>query len=363
MEVIILHQTFNDGDAIGHDIQGMYEVCNKNNIIVSVFCEYNQANPIYEVLSYKELKRKITSKNNILIYHHSIYWKLGENILREAKCRVIIRYHNITPPEFFEDYSDKYYKITSLGREQTKRLVREHSFYWLSDSNFNNLEIIALGMNTEKTAVVPPFHKIEYMEEVKADSNLLNNLKKSTRTNVLFVGRVTTNKGHLNICKVAKSYLELYGDNITFWIVGGFDSEIENYYKELNRFIAKWSLQENVIFTQKVSINQLKSYFQGSDLFLCLSEHEGFCVPLIESQYNNLPIVAYDTTVISETMGNDQLFFNHFDEDLIASAIFKVISDKSVASYLIEKGQHNFCTRFTNEIISEQFINVINTFK
>ncbi|MCR8635977.1 glycosyltransferase [Paenibacillus radicis (ex Xue et al. 2023)] len=362
MEIIILHQTFTDGDAIGHDIQGMYDVCNENNINVSIFCEYNQANQKYKVIAINELKRKINTKNNILIYHHSIYWKLGESFLKEAKCKVIIRYHNITPSKFFENYSDKYYKITSVGREQTKRLIKEHDFYWLSDSNFNNLELLELGINPEKTEIVAPFHKVEYMDDIEADINLLNNLKKSSRVHVLFVGRVATNKGHLNICKVAKSYLELFDNNITFWIVGGFDPEIESYNKEINNYITRWNLQEYVIFTNKVSINQLKAYFLGSNIFLCLSEHEGFCVPLIESQYNNLPIVAYNSSAIAETMGDGQIVFEKFDEDLIAAAIFEIGSDKSIASYLAEKGKYNYSTRFKNEIISEQFINFIKMF-
>ncbi len=354
-----MHQTFLDGDAIGHDIQGMYDVCKKKNINVFVFCENNYADIKYQTIDLNELKKKIKIKSNIVIYHHSIYWELGEKILHEVNCKVIIRYHNITPPHFFKGYSKRYFETTNAGRLQTKRLSNESRFFWLSDSNYNNSEVLELGVKSSLTEVVAPFHKIEHMDQVEVNTELLNSLIKNSIINVLFIGRVATNKGHKRICQVAKAYKELFGDNFIFWIVGGFDNEISKYNEEIQNYIHQWGLQDNVIFTQKIPIETLKSYILGSDLFLCLSEHEGFCVPLIECQYHKLPVVACQSTAIGETLGKEQMLFATFDEDMIASAIHEVATNKDVSNYIIEKGQENYYTRFTNDILERKFSDFI----
>lgn len=359
MEVILLHQTFSDGDAIGHDIQGMYSALEKLSLPVYIFCEYNVSKHPYRMIDLSELRSKIKMRSNLLIYHHSIYWQLGEQILKEAKCKVIVRYHNITPPEFFEKYSNRYYQITFNGRKQTERFVQRPDFYWLSDSNYNNDELLELGLPIERASVIPPFHKVEEINQIPADKQLLGSLQRSDHINVLFVGRVASNKGHMRICKTVKSYVELFGSHITFWIVGGMDNEIQKYYEELNAYVRRWNLDRNIVFTNKVPENQLKAYYQGCDVFVCLSEHEGFCVPLIEAQYLKLPVIACDSSAIAETIGDEQLVFSEFNEDLIASAIHVVAKSDDIRSYLVHNGLVNYRTRFTNEIIEEKFVELM----
>lgn len=363
MEVVILHQTVADGDAVGHDIEGMYQFFTKAKIPVFIYCEYNYTQNIFNELTLDELKRKISLKDNIVLYHHSIYWPLGEDVLKNAKCRVIIRYHNITPPKFFDGYSQNHFEKTKEGLKQTKRLAANPNYYWLHDSYFNCSEILELGVSKAQCGVMAPFNKVEYMDGIEADYNTLNHLVQTSRVNAVFIGRVATNKGHMKICNVAKSYRELYGDNITFWIVGGFDQELTKYNNELNEYIRRYGLESNVIFTQKVSIQALKSYILGCDVFICLSEHEGFCVPLIEAQYYKLPVVTWDNTAIKETIGKDQLVFASFDPDLIASAIYNVATNKDISSFLIEKGIYNYTSRFTIETLErefEQYLKLVN---
>lgn len=361
MEVILLHQTFADGDAIGHDIQGMYDVLKKLNFSVSVFCEYNHTEQKYNIKKLDKVKKLVLEKQTLIIYHHSIFWSLGESILDAAKCRVIIRYHNITPPEFFDGYSEIYYQKTVEGYKQTERFSKKTDFFWLHDSFFNYTDILALGVKEEYCAVVAPFHKVEHMESLEADYSTLNNLVRGSRVNILFVGRISTNKGHMKICRVVKAYREMYGPDFTCWIVGGFDSELSKYNKELNEYIDRYGLNENIIFTQKVSIQTLKSYILGCDVFLCLSDHEGFCVPLIEAQYYKLPVVTWDKSAIKETVGDDQLVFSAFNADLIAAGIHSVATNKDISSYLIDKGLHNYYSRFKNHIIEENFVQVLQS--
>lgn len=343
MEFIILHQTISDGDAIGHDIQEMYKIIKNKGISVWVFCEnFNSTEDIVN-LNYELLKKKINEKSTVLIYHHSIYWKLGEEIINQSNCKLIMKYHNITPPIFFEKYSDNYTKLTTLGREQTKRLVRNPKFSFLSDSEYNNKELLDLGVNIEETSILAPFHKIEILSSlVKEQEEMISFLKSNGCINVLFVGRVAPNKGHLNICHVVNSYRKLYDMNIKFWIIGGYDQEINLYNQEIENLIQSNQLDKNIIFTNKISAETLKSFFVGCDIFLCLSEHEGFGVPLIEAQYFEKPIVALNRAAVKETVGENQIVTDKFDPEYLASVIHTIANDQEIYNYLVLQGIENF---------------------
>ncbi|WP_282171255.1 glycosyltransferase family 4 protein [Cytobacillus firmus] len=361
MNVIIAHQTFADGDAIGNDIKGMYKVLEANKFNVFIFCENDLSNsPWMKRIKYENVIRMIKDKSTLIIYHHSIFWENGEKLLANSNCKVIIRYHNITPQHYFRRYSRGYFEITEKGRKQTIRLLGYDRFFWLNDSQFNCNEIIAQGKPLNLTAVLPPFHNIEDLNNLLPDKNILEDLKKKNYSNVLIVGRIAPNKGHKKLIQVVNAYKNLFHSKIKFWVVGSIDPGLNLYFNELNKWIRRYGLENNIYFTNKVSDNALKSYFLGSDIFLCLSEHEGFCVPLIEAQFFGLPIVAIQSSAISETIGTNQEVFDAFDSAAIAVVIEKIINNKEFASNLIKEGKKNFESRFLKEKIEKDFLSIIN---
>ncbi|MGE7614036.1 glycosyltransferase [Paenibacillus sp. NPDC101420] len=363
MEFIILHQTISDGDAIGHDIQEMYKIIEKKGIDVGVFCENFMTSENVQRIDLENLKKKIKNATTVLIYHHSIYWKLGEEVLNHSKCRVIVKYHNITPSYFFENYSEIYKRQTSMGREQTKRLANNPEFNFLSDSEYNNQELISLGVDVEKTRILAPFHKIEILASViQEQDEVISLLRNNNCINVLFVGRVAPNKGHINICHVANSYRKMYGEKIKFWVIGGYDQEISSYNHEIEELIRKNSLEDNIIFTNKISAETLKSFFVGCDIFLCLSEHEGFGVPLIEAQYFNKPVIALDRAAVKETLGDNQLAIDIFDSNYFAAAIYTVAHNRDIYDYLTNVGLENFQLRFSLSVLKEKFEDYIDEY-
>ncbi|WP_160044147.1 glycosyltransferase [Paenibacillus sp. USDA918EY] len=361
INIILLHQTVADGDAIGNDISEMFRILKQQGYQVSVYCEHQHSNGEMCFITYNELLDKIKNPHNLIIYHHSIYWEKGEEIIKKSLCNVVVRYHNITPNYFFEEYSKRYYDTTTKGREQTRRLASYKRFRWLSDSLYNNNEILELGVDKTQTCVIPPFHKIELVSQIEPDYITLDLLLNSDDINILFVSRVAPNKGHLNICYVANSYKKIFGDNFKVWVVGGFDDELRKYNESIFSLIHQFNLENNITFTKKISPEELKSYFLGCDIFLCLSEHEGFGVPLIESQYFNLPVVAISSSAVDETLGENQLVFDNFNDELIASAINLISNNKQTRDYLISKGKDNYNNRFSPKLLEEKFIDFIKT--
>lgn len=360
MRFIIAHQTFTDGDDVGHDIIGQHETLKGLGFEVTVFAE----NYLHSAHQYKtkdiNFKKILSDEDNILIYHHSIYWKLGKQLLDKFRGKIVVKYHSITPPEFFKQYSNKYYEFTEKGIEQTKRIAKMKKInLFLGDSGYNCKELEKYGVANDLLRVASPFNKIEEMKAIDVNEGLLTSLRTNGKINVLFIGRVVPNKGHKHIIKVAYSYKKYFDNNMALWIVGSLDTVLRDYTKELNNLANELNVNDVVHFTGEVSINHLKSYLLGSDIFLCLSEHEGFCMPLIEAQYFNLPVVAYNCPAVSETLGKNQIIFDKLNYDLIASAIDTVAKDKDTRECLIDHGYKNYL-RFRNDSIKENFINILS---
>ncbi|NIR26507.1 MAG: glycosyltransferase, partial [Gammaproteobacteria bacterium] len=115
------------------------------------------------------------------------------------------------------------------------------------------------------------------------------------KTNVLFVGRVSPNKGHVHLMNTVLYYRMLFDDNIRLVIAGHVSPHLTKYYAHLLRMARSLGISKNVEFWGKVTTRQLASLYRESDAYLLLSEHEGFCVPILEAQSQGLPVIAYDS--------------------------------------------------------------------
>lgn len=355
MKIIIMHQTVVNYDAIGNDIECMYKILKKDNFC-KVFAQ-NRLNSLVEYIEEDELLELIQSASLIIIYHHSVYWLHGEEILEKNKGRLIIRYHNITPPEFFQPYNVSQYQQCSLGREQTQRYLNKFKkAYWLLDSEYNSTDILL--DNKKRIAVCPPFNLIEQWAEKKPVEKILKSLIFDECINLLFVGRIAPNKGHLKLIEVVNCYCNVFGTDIKLRIIGKLDENIAGYNDEIMEAIKKYGIEDNIEFIGEIDDSKLISYYIGSDFFLCTSEHEGFCVPLVEAQHFGLPIICINSTAIPETIGSNQLVLKDSAKEL-AAAINILYGNEKYYKFLRDNGQKNYSERFTFTEIRKRFMEIM----
>lgn len=345
-----MHQTVTNHDAIGNDIEKMYQILSKRNKCY-VFA-VNQFNDFFDYIDMNNLKKEIQQEDTVVIYHHSGYWKLGEEILDQCKGKIIIRYHNVTPSVFFEPYDEFGYNQCKLGREQTIELAAKFpEALWLSDSEFNRREIH--NVQNDKHFVCAPFHKIENWTNTIPDEKVLQKLLYDKRLSVLFVGRVAPNKGHRFLLNIINCYHQNYDSNIILRIVGKLDDALKEYSDELLRQIHCYELESNVEFIEEVNDATLLSYYLGSDVFLCVSEHEGFCVPILEAQNCELPIIARNRCAVPDTIGWGQLLLQD-DVREYAAALHEIKTNKNLVDYLRKQGKKNY-NNYTNEKLTKCF--------
>lgn len=355
--IIIMHQTVTSHDAIGNDIENMYNILNENHLC-RVYAN-NKFNSNIQYLDSNELNSWIKDPNTIVIYHHSVYWEEGERIIVVFNGTLIIRYHNITPPIFFEKYNDFHTSQCKKGREQTINFAKHlRKAYWLSDSSYNNLDIVEYVPN-DRIEVLPPFNNIEKWANSDLDEQIMNELIFSENLNVLFVGRIAPNKGYTTLIETIKYYRNSFGRDIKLRIIGKFDDGLPGYNGLLRSMIQQYNLNNNIQFIGEITDSVLMSYYLGSDVFLCASEHEGFCVPIVEAQYFKLPIIAVNECAVPDTIGKNQLILKR-DPKILAAALHTLKMNSHFREYLRDNGRENFSNKYNFNKIYNMFDRILN---
>ncbi len=288
--------------------------------------------------------------NDILIYHHASGSYLVE-FLASLPNKLIMIYHNITPPNYFQGIiDDTLIQSLMLGREQLK-LLRSKVEVALCDSEFNRQELVQLGYkNTDVLPIMIDFARYGTAPRQEIIS------KYSDSTNILFVGRIAPNKKIEDLLKLFAYYSKCINCNSRLFVVGG-SWGVERYYSWLQN-ITKTLHLDNVEFIVNADTRELVSYYKIADVFVSMSEHEGFCVPLVESMYFGIPIIAYNCTAIPHTLGDSGILVNEKNYEEIAELIQLIVEDESLRNNIVGK-QYKRLSAFnsqTSEKILHEYV-------
>lgn len=358
MKIIIYCSPIVKNDAIGNDILIQYQYLNNYGIETKLFALSADKNTEKLLLSREQFVNLIQDKANILIIHYGSHWDGLLEDIKISMCSIIFKYHNITPSYFFNNYSNYVKMYVETSRQKLKEIIDSNriDYYW-ADSYYNAQELISMNVDKADITLIPPFHKVLDFENVEIDIALQETLNTGV-FNVLFVGRVAPNKGHIHLIETIRSYKKVYGNNIHLNIVGSISCELRGYYKKLKKLVNTYSLNDMISFYDHVTFEQLNTFYSTADVFLLMSEHEGFCVPILEAQYHNIPIIALDRAAVKETLGVEQLIYEKVDYGIFASAIYTLTTDKEVHTYLAKQGYNNFLKYETGKI-SEQMLSAV----
>jgi L-malate glycosyltransferase len=313
--------TLGYGDAIGHEVIGIQRVLRAAGFESEIFVE--TADPRLEQLTmdYRDMVGAI-APDDILVHHFSI----GSRASRTAYAlpgRMLLVYHNITPPEYFLGVHEDLVKRCFRGRRELTAYVRRAALA-VGDSEFNRLELERLGFGaTEVLPVVPGFAHLDVPPNrlVAADFD-------DAWINVLFVGRVIPNKKFENVIRAFHAYRARHNPRSRLLLVGSY-SGFEKYLAMLQHLVAELRTPD-VHFLGHVSNEELTAAYDVADLFLCASEHEGFCVPLVEAFYKRVPVLAFAATAVPATMDGGGVLYETKDPLEIARLMDAVLADAAI---------------------------------
>jgi glycosyltransferase involved in cell wall biosynthesis len=318
--------TLGYGDAIGHEVLGIQRVLRDAGYDSDIFVETADPRLEPQTRDYRELI-DASHPDNLLLHHFSI----GSKASRTAYAvpdRMALIYHNITPPEYFAGVHRTLARQCFRGRREIHAYV-DRCDLALGDSEFNRQDLEAFGF--PRTAVLPVVPDFGHLDQ--PPDGLVAQQFNDEWTNIMFVGRVIANKKIDDLIRFFHAYHTTRNPRSRLLIVGVF-SLFERYFAALTHLAQELNLT-NVHFVGHVSDAELVAYYELADLFLCASEHEGFCVPLVEAFYKQVPVLAYAATAVPATMDGEGVLFEDKDPRYVAALMDAILSDAMLQDAIV----------------------------
>jgi L-malate glycosyltransferase len=266
----------------------------------------------------------------------------------------IVQYHNVTPAAYFAPYDPALFRLALIGREELSMLVGRVDLA-LGVSEYNRQELEAIGF--ERTGVLPLAMDLTRVTR-RAARPALDYALDDELVNFLFVGRIAPNKkieDHIKLAEHYKRYVDAY---YRFIFVGRYDA-VPRYYSTIRALMAEYRLlNERFIFTGPVPDADLAAYYRNAAVYVSLSEHEGFCAPLIEAMAADVPVLAYAAAAVPETLGGAGVQFAPKDLEHAAELLGALAFDDDLRATVIA-GQRRRLADFGDDRITRDLTRVL----
>ena len=341
-------------DAIGTHTRALRSLLHDLGIESDLYVRESREAARGEVRDYLSYEGARPGQRTWLMYQLSTGSKVAEYLLARPEPK-LVDYHNITPPEFFFPWEAHVGVELDHGRQQIP-LLSGCTDLAFADSAFNEAELIDVGF--PKTVVAPIFVDYDSFDQ-GVDARVLDSLLSAKRgAHWLFVGRIAPNKCQHDIVKAFAAYRRLYDSAARLTFVGGSSSHA--YKTAIQRYAVALGIEDGIVFTGNISQQALAAHFRAADVFVCLSEHEGFCVPLLEAMHNRVPVVAYDATAVPETLGDGGLLLTDKSPVNVAAVVDRVVRSTAVREELVAAGQERLA-EFSTERVRERWIDALKS--
>lgn len=306
------------------------------------------------VQPYRELPAARPGEPTWLLYQCSTGSPVADWLLSRPE-RKLSNYHNITPAPFFEPWEPHVGAELLEARRQLDLLAPAIEL-GIADSAYNEAELQEVGYKA--TMVVPILLDTTTFEH-EVDQGALDRLQAAGSrggADWLFVGRVAPHKAQHDLIKAFAAYRATYDPQARLHIIGGSSSHA--YWTALERFIAALGLEGAIDLAGSIPPGELAARYRVADVFVCVSEHEGFCVPLLEAMHHEVPIVAYAATAVPETLAGGGLLLDDKSPVTVAAAVHRVLEDAPLRAALAAAGSARVAD-FALERTSAQLADVV----
>jgi glycosyltransferase involved in cell wall biosynthesis len=314
------------GDAVSNHALAIQAALRSAGYASDIFVEHVHPRMTRYVRPYWEYPQ-VSSPETVCLFHFSI-GSAASPLIHHLPDTLVAIYHNITPPEYFAGFRNHLVGLTYHARRELAMFVpRAHLA--LGVSEFNRRELQAMGFReTGVLPIVPEWSAYE-----RAGSRLTRALYDDDRTNILFVGRISPNKKIDDLVRAFTCYQRYVNPGSRLLLVGDHRG-YEKYYDRLQEMVQALRVEE-VVFTGHVDEDDLAAYYKLSHLFLCLSEHEGYGVPLLEAMAAGLPVVAYDAGAVAETLRGAGVLLADKSPEVVAEVVGEILTRPELRARLL----------------------------
>ena len=341
------------GDAIGDSARRVRGLLRAMGHESDVFAMTIDDELRHDIRSFSDPASK---QGDVTIFHFALPSPMSQAFAALPHGRVL-QYHNVTPAHFFASYAPALFRLASIARDELASLAPVSDLA-LGDSEYNRQELEEIGFR--QTGVMPIAVDTGRLTNAPRHP-VLDDILDDGLVNFLFVGRIAPNKkieDHIRLAEQYKRYVDAY---YRFIFVGRYDV-VPQYYATIRALLSEYQmLEDRFIFTGPVPDVELAAYYRASSAYISLSEHEGFCVPLVEAMAMDVPVLAYSTAAVPDTLGGAGLQFAPKDLEYAAELLGMLAFEDSPREQILD-GQRRRLQDFGDAVIQHRLASVISAF-
>jgi glycosyltransferase involved in cell wall biosynthesis len=335
------------GDAIGDEALQIRDSLRRAGFASEVYALTVDEEVQDQVHPFPE--REEDTPTDLVILHFALPSPLSEKFAA-TRCKKLLIYHNLTPSAYFVGQDDELARFSERGREELRALAPQTDLA-VGDSEFNRRELAGVGFR--RTGVLPIL--LDFSRYQAAPNPVLLSMLDDDRVNFLFVGRVYPNKRFEDLLRFAFFYKKYVSENFRLLLVGKA-GRMEPYWQRLQRLADRWGLRSaECIFTGHLPWDELLACYRVADVFLSMSEHEGFGVPLVESMLLGVPVLAYAAASVPDTLGPAGVQFRQKNYEELAEMAHLLALDEDLSRQVVE-GQDRRLERFRPEVVERELL-------
>lgn len=320
--------------AVGNHIVEMQRLVRGLGHASEIFTEHRRGDIGTTGHHFTDYGRARRSRSDDILVYHTAIGSVVADFVVGCPQRLVVNHHNITPASYYAPWEPDVVHGINWGRDQLAAHARRATL-GIGDSTYNAAELEALGYPA--TAVVPILIDLDHLT-TPVDEATRSRLVDESGTGAawLFVGRISPNKGHHDLLKAFSVYRRVFDPGAVLRVVGPCSSD--SYLRALSDFAEAVQVDTAVSFIGPVSAGEVAAHYAAADVFVGLSDHEGFCVPLLEAMHHRLPIVAFGATAVPETLASAGLCLDDKAPTVVAAAANRVMSDPALRTTLTDAG-------------------------
>ncbi len=275
-----------------------------------------------------------TRADRFLVYQCSAVSELADWLIGRRE-QVAVDYHNITPPAFFRPWDPGIALSLLAGQVQVSQLAPRVRV-GICDSSFNASDLA--GRGARATTVAPILLDVRDFEAEPdpTTATVLARRREEGGAQWLFVGGIAPHKNQHRLVQALATYRRTHDRAARLSLVGRPVSR--SYDAALHHLVASLGLEDAVDLPGAVTDRQLAAYYRAADVYVCLSLHEGFCVPLLEAMYHEVPVVAYGAGAVAETLGPGGVLLDDASPHVVATAVGRVLTDEAARTAFVNAG-------------------------
>ena len=330
---IEIHQfvhTLSYGDAISGEVLALQRCFRAHGCSSEIYAI--NIHPAYKGMAHEYRDFPVDCAGQVLL-HYSLGSPLNDLYLSLKKASRSLVYHNLTPARWFYGVNPRIVADIERGVRELPELCAQTQRI-IADSRFNAGELKALGFQAEVLEL--PIDPARWA--VETNQGIAALVSGDPGLHLLHVGRLAPNKCIEDIIKIFH-FLHCYiQKNSTLWLVG-IDTDTELYSFALRQLARQLRVYEAVRFVGCMADSEVKALYQGASAYLCMSEHEGFCLPVVEAMHFGLPVISYASSALPDTVAGGGILVRQKRHAEIAELIAHVAEDRGLRAQLVQAGQ------------------------